>query len=160
MNVARSSRRGLTLIELLVYMGVLTIVVGVAWLVYYRCIEHSLGVLRNVDDITRALKSGERWRTEVRRATAPPRLVDGVLHVATPDGDVLFKFAGDAVLRKGAAEARWAPFLPKVKASRMQLDEGKHVSSWRWEVELESRAKAGIRPLFSFRAVPSGRAPR
>ena len=146
-------RRGFTLVELLVYVAVLGTVVTVAWLTYYRCWEHSLGVLRNCDDIVRAVEAGERWRDDVRNASGAPSLADGVLRLPRQGGDVRYRFAGEAVERQ-VGEGAWVPCLAGVKASRMVLDEGKHVRSWRWEVELKVRRKrARIRPLFTFRAV-------
>lgn len=154
MNRPHERRGGFTLAEMLVYIVVLGAVVGVAWLAHYRFLDHSFGVLRNVEDITRVVRAGEKWRAEVRRATAPPRLDGGVLHVPTAEGEVLFRFAGGAVQRKTPGAADWAPYLLKVKASRMELDRRGQVDSWRWEVELDSRRDAQIRPLFTFRCVP------
>jgi len=156
----RLSRRGFTLMELLTYISVLSIVSTVAWLAYYACMAHSRGILRNVDDVTRAIKVGERWREDIRRATAPPKLVEGALHIPQADGEVIYKLSGAAVTRKGRQDPAPVPFLAKVKVSRMQRDAGKSVASWRWEVELLSRERAQLRPLFTFRAVPTAVAAR
>jgi len=153
-------RRGFTLLELLTYMAVLAVVTTVAWLAYYACMAHSLGVLSNVDDITRTIKAGERWRADIRRATAPPKLVEGTLHIPQADGEVVYQFSGKTVTRQRSQDPAPQPFLAKAKASRMQLDAGKRVASWRWEVELPSRTGAQLRPLFTFRAVPTAVAAR
>jgi len=151
----RPTRRGVSIMELLVYMAVLVVLLNAAALAYYRCWDHTTAVLRNADDIVRAMEAGERWRDELRAATAPPRLVDGILHVPHAGGDSLYRFAHEAVARKASGEKGWTPFLAKVAASRMQLDKGRHVDSWRWELELKVRKKkTPIRPLFTFRAVP------
>jgi len=147
----RTRRSGYTLAECMVYIGVLTIVMGVAWLLYYGLTAHSRGIQRNVEDVIRAMQAGERWRESVRTAAEPPRLEDGVLHLTHEGGETLYRFAHGQVERR-PGDGAWEPFLPRVAASRMQLDEGKHVRSWRWEVELASRKKAGMRPLFAFRA--------
>lgn len=153
-------RRGFTLLEMLTYMAVLAVVTTVAWLAYYACMAHSLGVLSNVDDITRTIKAGERWREDIRRATAPPRLVEGALHIPQADGAVVYQFSDKTVTRQRSQDPAPQPFLAKVKASRMQLDAGKRVASWRWEAELLSRERAQLRPLFTFRAVPTAVATR
>ena len=148
-----NGRRGYSLAEVLVYMGVLSVVMTVAWLSYYSLVDCSRGLAGNAEDIVRALKAGERWRGDLRAATAPPKLVGGVLHVPAGAGEVLYRLSKDAVERK--ADAGWAPALAKVKASKMMADQGKHVASWRWEVELRGRREARIRPRFTFMAVPA-----
>jgi len=155
-----------TLAEMLVYMGVLSIVMGVAWLSYYRVMGDSMALARNTEDIVRTLKAGERWREDIRSATAPPRLADGVLHIPQGAAEVLYRLSGNAVERRIAGNppadeaARWLPALTRLKASRMQADAGKLVASWRWEVELESRRAARIRPRFTFMAVPTAETKR
>jgi len=144
---------GFTLLEMLVYMSVLAILMTVAWLAYYACTSHSLGIQSNVDDVVRAVRAGERWREDIRQATAPPTLDGGVLRIPQEKGEVAYRMGEKAVERRAGRDAAWEPFLTKVAASRMVLDPGKQVPSWRWEVELQSRAHAQIRPLFTFRAV-------
>jgi len=149
----QATRRGFTLAEMLVYMAVLGILLTVAWLTYYACWDHSLGVLRNCDDIARAVAAGERWRDDVRAATVEPALADGVLRIPRQGGDVSYRFGEKAVERR-VGDGAWEPALKGVTASRMVLDQGKHVRSWRWELELKTRRKQPrVRPLFTFRAV-------
>lgn len=146
-------RAGFTLLEVMTYTAVVGIVVTVAWLTYYACWDHSLGVLRNADDIVRTLEAGERWRDDVRSATAAPRLADGVLTIPRQGDAVRYRLDGESVQRQ-AGDGDWEPHLLGVAASRMVLDEGEHTRSWRWEVELKTRRrKARIRPLFTFRTV-------
>lgn len=153
-QLGRHSRRGFTLMEVMTYIAVLGVMTTVAWLAYYACVAHSLGLLRNVDDITRAVKAGERWREDVRRASALPRMAEGALHIPQAEGAVVYAFSDSAVTRRGPGDPAPKPFLAKIKASRMERDAGKAVASWRWEVELTSRERARLRPLFTFRAVP------
>jgi Tfp pilus assembly protein PilE len=150
---------GFTLLEMLVYIGTLAILGSVAWLAYYACVSHSLGIQSNVDDVARTVRAGERWREDVRQATSPPTLDDGVLRIPQEKGEVAYRLTRNAVERRAGQNAAWEPFLTKVAASRMVLDAGKQVQSWRWEVELKSRPHAQIRPLFTFRAVPLPKVP-
>ncbi|HPD17716.1 MAG TPA: prepilin-type N-terminal cleavage/methylation domain-containing protein [Planctomycetota bacterium] len=154
MNAA-NRERGFTLMEVMTYIAVLGVMTTVAWLAYYACVAHSLDLLRNVDDITRAVKAGERWREDVRRAIAPLRVADGALHIPQAEGEVVYRLAGAAVTRRGPEDPAPRPFLARVNASRMERDAGKAVASWRWEVELTGRERARLRPLFTFRAVPT-----
>ena len=147
----RSRTGGFTLLELMVYMGVLTIIMGVASVFYYGVMAQSRGVTRNVEDVIRAVQAGEKWREDVRSATAPPVLADGVLRVPRGDSETLYRFSDGQVERK-RGEGTWEPFLLRVAASRVLPDKGKHVTAWRWEVELASRERAGMRPLFTFKA--------
>ncbi|MBM4040346.1 MAG: hypothetical protein FJ290_17705 [Planctomycetes bacterium] len=146
--------RAFTLVELLAYIFVVGVLMTIAMATNIHMVKHSFGVFGNAEDIRRAIDAGERWRAEVRRANAPLRLVGDILHVPTPEGEVLFYFEDDTVLRKTAKDAAWSPFLLRVKASRMELDQSRGVGSWRWEVELEGRSGARLKPLFTFRAVP------
>lgn len=150
---ARRAHRGFTLAEMMVYTAVVSIVITVAWLTYYACWGHSLVVLRASGDIVRTLEAGERWRNDVRGASEPPTLADGVLRIPHASGAVGYRVAGETVERR-VGEGAWTPHLVGVRASRMVLDAGQRVRSWRWEVELKVRKKqARVRPLFTFRAV-------
>jgi hypothetical protein len=48
-----------------------------------------------------------------------------------------------------------------VKNSKMEMDQRRQVTAWRWELELQSARKAArVRPLFTFEAVaPAARTP-
>src|SRR5258706_15721800 len=56
---------GIMLIECLVYTVVLLILLGVAYAAFYRCMENSVALRRNAEDITTALQAGERRRAGV-----------------------------------------------------------------------------------------------
>ena len=66
----RAGQRGYLLIEALVYIAVIVALLGVAYAAMYRCIDRSIALRRNADDITSALHAGERWRADVRAATS------------------------------------------------------------------------------------------
>ncbi len=162
---SRTPSRGFTLVEVLTYSAILLIVSAVAMKAFFATLDHARDVRRVADDITRALDAGERWRADVRLATGLPRLVeeDGVaaLHLPHADGETIYLFDGQTVLRRASPEAPWQPALKAVKHTRFVADQRAHVSGWRWEVELQTRLPhPRIRPQFAFQAVPAQEARR
>ena len=149
------TQRGFSLIEMLVYIAVLTVVIELSFNVYYRYDQHTRDLRRNADDITRALRAGERWREDVRTAVAPPRRVDNGVVIPESSGEVAYLFVDGAVWRHAPGSRMIA--LKEVKASTMSLDTRQRVRAWRWELELASPQKTVlVRPLFSFTAVARG----
>jgi hypothetical protein len=154
------------LLDCLVYIAIWTVVAGLATAVFFRLLTHTKHLNRNAAEIVRTLKTGERWRQDVREAAGELDLVDSTdaqtLRIPKTAGEVAYLFRQGTVYRRGQADAPWLQLLPGVKSSRMQKDRRLHVVSWRWEIELKSRQKTTrVQPLFSFEAVAvaaSGRA--
>lgn len=157
-----TQQHGYLLLECLVYIALIMGLLGVGYAAMYRCLDSSIALRRNMEDITSALRTGERWRADIRSATAPPR-VEAVqngqlLHLESPRGPVTYRFGTNGVsLRVG--EGTWMNLLPRVKSSSMSPDRREHVTAWRWELELQPRTTASVkpgrvRPLFTFIAVP------
>jgi hypothetical protein len=130
----------------------------------YRCIDSSLALRRNADDIASALHAGERWRADVRAANNQARLEDTaagqLLCLEGAHSPVVYRFYTNGVSRRLGA-GPWVRLLPHVKSSTMQPDPRQYVTAWRWELELAPRVigsvKPGqVRPLFTFMAVPEG----
>jgi hypothetical protein len=153
---------GYLLLEALVYIGVVFVLLGAGYAAMYRCIDRSLALRRNADDITSALHAGERWRADVRAATSQIRLdstnAEQLLYLDGPGRAVVYRFATNDVTRR-VGGGPWMRVLPSVKASTMTADPREHVTAWRWELEIAPRAvgsaKPGrVRPLFTFLAVP------
>jgi prepilin-type N-terminal cleavage/methylation domain-containing protein len=154
-----AASRGVTLIECLVYIAVLSVVLAVGGAVYARVLDHTRQVRRVAGDISRVINAGEQWRADVRAATTP-RLVEEAglqaLHLPRTGGgvEVVYFFDGSNVVRRAGADAAWQPFLARVKAARFVADPRPHASAWRWEVELVPGPHAPrMRPLFTFLAV-------
>ena len=150
---------GILLLECVVYLSVLMVMLGIGGMAFYFCWDNARNLRRNADDILRTLRAGERWRADIRSATGPITVEtepDGqLLHIPTLTTEVLYAFTEGAVGRRLASSPVWVVVLPTVKASRMETDDRSQVKAWRWEVELPTaRPKAGLRPLFSFTAVP------
>jgi hypothetical protein len=155
--------RAFMLTECLVYIGLLFVVLGAGYLAMDRCIDNSLVLRRNADDIASALRAGERWRADVRTASAGTRLENSedsqTLVLSGARGETAYRFSTNAVLRR-VGQGPWVRLLGNVKSSAMQSDPRQRVTAWRWELELQPRAKASvkasrIRPLFTFLAVPA-----
>jgi hypothetical protein len=139
------------------------VVTGLAFAAYFRCLDHWRALKRNADDIVRALKAGERWRADIRAATAMPKLEEieseQALHIPHGSGEIVYLFTQDEVWRLTNAPATGQPLLSQVRSSRMGPDARQQVTAWRWELELKTRKKdAKLQPLFTFEAVASVKA--
>jgi hypothetical protein len=157
-----TSQRGYLLVEALVYIAVLVALLGAGYAAMYRCIDSSLALRRNADDITSALHAGERWRADVRSATSEVRLENTdagqLLSFERPGGTVVYRFSTNALFRSMGGGS-WVRLLPNVKSSTMTADARKYVTVWRWELELATRTQGSVkpgrvRPLFTFIAAP------
>ena len=159
----RTSRgnRAYLLIEALVYISVVFVLLGAGYAAMYRCIDSSIALRRNADDITSALHAGERWRADVRSANSRVRLEDTAagqfLYLEGANREVVYCFSTNGISRRLGA-GTWVRLLPNVKSSTMQPDPREYVTAWRWELELQPRTTGSVkpgrvRPLFTFIAV-------
>ena len=148
-------RGGYMLIECLVYITVLAVVLDLAYGAYYRCQLNSVNLRRNAEDIVITVRAGERWRANIRVATAPPKLEGNKLVVPQATGEVVYEFVDNTMWRQDGT-ARIA-VLRRLRASTMQADARSQITSWRWEAELMTgRKTVRLRPLFTFTAVAGG----
>jgi hypothetical protein len=159
-----ASNRAYLLIEVLVYIAVIGALLGAGYAAMYRCIDNSIALRRNADDITSTLHAGERWRADVRSATSQVRLertdAGQLLSFESPGGSVSYRFSTNAIFRSVGA-GPWVRLLPNVKSSIMKSDPRQYASPWCWELELAPRTQGSVkpgrvRPLFTFVAVPEG----
>ena len=159
---ARWGRRAYLLTEALVYIGLVFVLLGVAYAGLYRFVDNSVLLRRYSEDISRAMHAGERWRADIRSATAGIRLdpdPEGeVLHLRTSRGEIAYTARQDAVLRR-VNSGSWVKVLHSVKASSMRADAHSNVTAWRWELELRPQSKGvlkpgRVKPLFTFIAAP------
>ena len=150
------------LVEALVYISLVGVVLGTGFAVMYRCVDNSVVLRRNAQDMTAALNAGERWRADIRGARQPLHVetteTGQTLQLTTQKGEVLYRFETNTVTRciEGQPGIR---LLTEVKNSEMRADPRQKVNAWQWEVELLPRAKGytkpgRVRPLFTFTAVP------
>ncbi len=157
-----ASNRGYLMIEVLVYLAVIAALMGAGYAALYRCMDSSIALRRNADDITSALHAGERWRADVRSASNRVRLEDTaegqLLYLEGATNEVTYRFSTNALSRRLGA-GPWVRLLPNVKSSTMKSDPRQYATPWCWELELATRAKGSVkpgrvRPLFTFVAVP------
>jgi type II secretory pathway pseudopilin PulG len=149
---------GFTLIECLAYVGLFALFIVLVMTTFFRTREGADSLRRNADDITRALHAGERWREDVRTATAPPSLVteNGQTWLALPHGTntTVYTHFQNTVWRQEHTNQTWQPVLTRVTSSHMEADARQHVAAWRWEVELQTKDEMKrTKPSFTFLAV-------
>ncbi|MGD0537366.1 MAG: hypothetical protein ABSC03_06945 [Verrucomicrobiota bacterium] len=154
----KRTQRGVMLIEAIVYLAVLFLIMGLATGAFFRTLDHTRQVRRVAADTSRALAVGERWRQDVRAATAPPHLEAvgqlQALHIPATGGEVVYFFDGRAVTRTAGTNNGPQVVLTQVKTSDICRDVRERLTSWRWEIELAtSRQRVRVAPLFSFEAV-------
>src|SRR5664279_790356 len=65
----RNSRSGVLLVECIVYISVVTVLLGVGMAVFWKCWDGHNALRRNADDIVLGLRVGEQWRADIRAAT-------------------------------------------------------------------------------------------
>ena len=149
--------------EALVYIGAVMVLLGVAVVAMHRCIDNSLVLRRNADDISRVMHMGERWRADVRNATKETRLEqkagEQVLRLERPEAAVEYRFSQSAVYRR-VGGGPWSRVLDRVKSSSMHSEMRSQVTAWHWDIELLPQGRGAahasrVRPLFSFLAVPT-----
>jgi hypothetical protein len=156
-NTLRRRRAGFLLIECLVYILVFVILLGVGTAAFYSCWDYSKALTYATDDISSALRAGERWRADVRGATGKISVettAKGEV-VKIPEGakEIFYRFNSGEVRRQIAPANFSELLLPKVKASEMKMDVRGGVTAWRWELELIQRRKQMQLPLlFTFEA--------
>lgn len=146
-----------TLIECLAYVSLFALFIVLVMTTFFRARDGSDALRRNADDVTRALHAGERWREDVRTATAPPRVVTegGQTWLALPHGTntTVYTHFRNTVWRQSHTNQPWQLALARVQSSRMDADARQHVGAWRWEVELQLKdEKKQTKPLFTFLA--------
>ena len=148
-------RAGYLLLELMVFLALMAVILGLAYSAYWRCADNSKRLQENAADILAAMQAGERWREDIRLARDTALDPDGVKIIQAGD-TVEYRFDQQAIWRHSAQTGRTICLLSKVKTSTMRPEARRQVSAWRWEVELQSRkAPPYLRPLFTFEAVPA-----
>lgn len=150
---------GISLLECLVYIALLTVVMGIGYMALYHASVNHRNVSRNVDDIASAVNVGELWRKDVRAATgsitSEPTAEGQQLRIPQKQGGVTYQFAAGELRRQQAAGAPWTVLLPRVETSSMMAERRAHVTAWRWELTLKTTSRqVQIKPAFSFEAVP------
>ena len=155
----------MALIDCIAYLGLFGLILGMAFIAFYRAHDNTNHLALNTAELIRALNTGERWREDVRSSLTPPRLEEtsgeSILALTSTNGTVRYLWRDGVILRQAAPNTNWVTWLPSVKNSVMQREARANVVAWRWEVELLSRKKVPqVRPLLSFQAVVKSEARR
>lgn len=153
--------RGATLIEMLIYIGLLAVVLGVGVNGLIRVWGAHGTLRRQADAIVVAADTGERWRADIRSATGAIRseTTPDTQTLAIPVGNrvVTWGFANGLVWRQAAADRKAAPLLLGVRTSRMAPELREGVRTWIWDLELNRiPQKARTAPIYTFLAVEGG----
>ena len=157
--------RGISLVEMIVYMAVLVVLIGVGYSALYRSLDNAAALRHSTDDIANALHAGEDWRADLRAAGGKIQIEnltdEQILHLPGTRGEVSYRFADQTIFRR-LGNNDWSPLLANVKASSFIADPRNKVTAWRWELELQPHTKklSRVLPLFTFIAVPTGDLPK
>ncbi|MBL9172459.1 MAG: prepilin-type N-terminal cleavage/methylation domain-containing protein [Verrucomicrobiales bacterium] len=153
--------RGATLIEMMIYIGLLAVVLGIGVNGLIRVWGAHGTLRRQADAIVLAADTGERWRADIRSATGAIRseTAPGGQLVTIPVGNrvVTWGFSNGLVWRQSAADNKATPLLSGVRSSRMEPEPREGVRAWIWDLELERiPQKARTAPIYTFLAVEGG----
>ncbi|MGB7746968.1 MAG: hypothetical protein WBN75_06750 [Verrucomicrobiia bacterium] len=151
------ARAGIILVECLVYLGVFAVLLGIGYGTFYVCWDYSKALHYATDDITSALRAGERWRADIRNATGKITVETTAqgeqLRIPRRTTAIIYSFKAGELHRQFASSRSSELVLPTVKASQMVKETRGPVTAWRWELEVTSRRKETHLPLlFTFEA--------
>ena len=156
---SRRFRAGTTLIECMIYIVVVTILLGMGISLLSKMVGFHRDLERNAADITRCLNAGERWRADLRRATGPIRIFrdgpDDMMEIPIGDDYILYRYDQDDLWRH-TTDTRVAILALKGLARCEFIHESRpHTEAWRWEIELHTvKRVVNVQPRFTFLAVP------
>ena len=170
-NFPVDARRGITLIEALIYIVLFSAFMLVAFDAYFKSNNEARSIRWNATKTIKVMYAGERWRQDIRDATSPPQYIQTSLPNPDDPQDIIeltylkiikpsetnwYASRGDRVFRMSSLlPTQWELVMDKVNGSTMVEYQRGKVAAWRWEVELKKITKKGqTRPLFTFLAVP------
>ncbi|HUC86311.1 MAG TPA: hypothetical protein VL970_14025 [Candidatus Acidoferrales bacterium] len=148
---------GILLIECLVYIAVFAILTSIGLATFYLCWNQSKAVVYATDDISAALRAGERWRADMRSATGPVLLEQSAggqtVRISEAGGEVIYRFKASEVRRERSKSQNPDLLLSRVKTSQMSVEPRDGVTAYRWELQLALRRPETQFPLvFTFEA--------
>jgi hypothetical protein len=154
----RRCQAGIMLVECISYLAGFIILSGIAMGSLYLCWDHSKALISASDDISAALRAGERWRADVRAATGAATIettTNGEV-VKIPEGgkEIIYAFDSKEVKRQVGSASLPVILLSGVVSSEMLSNARTGVTAWRWELQAVQRRKETHLPLlFTFEAV-------
>jgi uncharacterized protein YndB with AHSA1/START domain len=148
---------GILLVECLVYFAVFAILTGIGMGAFYLCLDHSKALIYATDDISAALRAGERWRADVRGATGKISVestaTGELVRMTEPDKEIVYRFESGELRREISTLKNSQLVLQNVNASQMRTESRGGVTAWRWELVLnERRPETQLPLLFTFEA--------
>ena len=162
-------RRGVTLIEMLVYIVLFSAFMLVVFETYFSSKTVARGIQWKASAIIQVMYAGDRWRQDIRDATSPPQIIQSSLpnpddlpviieltslKIIKPSETNWYTFRGGHVFRMSSLlPIKWELVMAKVDSSKMVEEQRGEVAAWRWEVGLKAK-KVPIQPLFTFLSVP------
>ena len=159
-SAAISCARGQTgylLLECLVYIVVFAVITGLALATFYLCWDNSKALRLTTDDVAVALRAGERWRADIRGATAKITIENvtagELLRIPSGTNEIRYRFTAGKIRRQLASSGFDESMLTAVETSQMVMDTRGTVTAWRWELALKPHLEATHSPLqFTFEA--------
>ncbi len=150
-------KAGITLVECMCYIAVFLILSAVAMGTFYLSWDHSKALISATDDISAALRAGERWRADVRAASGTIQIekTSSGEVVIIPEGgkEIVYRLNAGEMRRQAGSDGFSALLLPRVVSSEMIPDTRGGVQAWRWELEVAQRRRETHLPLmFTFEA--------
>ena len=151
-------RTGASLMELLLYASLLTLLLVCGTRFFNIVYQHNKAVAKAAGFTASALDAGKHWRRDISNAKGEPRLIrsdefDVIEIDQTDGGQVRYRVNQTRLERHNGEE--WIPVVKRVSSYVMVPDPREHVRAWRWELALETKSDFLIDPArFSFVAVP------
>ena len=169
-NFPVDDRRGVTLIEVLVYIVLFSAFMLVVFETYFSSKTVARDIQGKASAIIQVMYAGERWRQDIRDAISPPQNIQSSLPNPDDPLDIIeltslkiikssetnwYAFRGDHVFRMSShLPTRWELVMDRVNSSTMIEEERGEVAAWRWELELKTiKTNAPTLPLFTFLSV-------
>lgn len=156
----RRKNSAILLLECLVYIAVLSVVLGLAIMLFHRSFNHSRRLQKNLGQISSVLKAGEDWREDIRATTNAALLPANEpsarsWKIETTKGPIIYQLRSDDTLwRREENKDRELLMLRQVKELSWSQESRGPLLIHRWELELRSdREDRRFRPLFTFQAV-------
>jgi type II secretory pathway component PulJ len=160
MNCSGSSKsHAFTLVELMVYLGVLASVLLIAYTTLDKLWTASAKVRLQADDLRAVLAAGELWRRDIRSEGARVEVEseggEQVVKILGPGtNEVLWAYQGGAILRRSGTSNSWTQLVRRVRHSSMASDPRDEIPAWRWDLELDPASKqTRFQRLYSFVSV-------
>jgi type II secretory pathway pseudopilin PulG len=151
-----ASRRGLTLIELLIYISVLLTVSAVSFSAVMRLWSATGNLSAATDENGAALRAAEQWRADIRAASGPVVLSENGMRcvIPTTNGTITWTHSLEALWRQLDSHPG-SLWVPRVQICSFEADPRIHTTPVRCDLLLIPRStKATQAPTFTFLAVP------